>query len=753
MAQRAQAGRAQTGRVGPAAIRRMETRVERMTTRFRILTGVLLVLALFLLLGNFSADTDRIAYSEFVDAVQDGRVAAVTIDGQTVEGTFAGPQEETFSTFLPGTFVGGEGETLSLLQANDVEIVNSPEGDGLLASLLVFAFPLLLFIGLFYFLNRQARGQLGGLSQVGKSSAKLYKPHEPKTRFADVAGYNEVKQEVQEVVAFLREPERFRRAGAEVPKGMLLVGPPGTGKTLLARATAGEAGVPFITVTGSDFMEMFVGVGASRVRDLFKKARENAPCIIFIDELDSIGRKRGAGLGGGHDEREQTLNQLLGEIDGFEGSEGVVIMAATNRPDVLDPALQRPGRFDRQIVVPLPTLEEREAILGVHVKGKPLADDVDVTTLARGTPGMAGADLKNLVNEAALIAVRGGSDEIRMRDLEQARERQTIGRERASLRLDEEEKRAVAYHESGHALAAFLEEEADPVYKVTCLPVGMALGVTTQLPIDERHIYMQSYIRARLRVMLGGRAAELVVLGQPTTGAQNDLVQATRLSRAVVREYGMGALGPVGYGDDRQVFLGEQLTAGNEYSDKTAELIDGEVRRLLTELLDETVERFEELRPGLDAMAELLVDRESITGEEALAAVRGAIGPEQRALLRGRASVTNVAQSVRDSIHETEERVERARHDGERIDGARPDVDRDDRSRERDNRDRLRTPGDGRDGDRDRDGDGRDGRDGYGGDDRDRDEVAAYRDDGRGNGRRDGNGRPWAGTGGARRAR
>jgi len=626
-------------------------------TRSRILTSLFVVLLLFWLFSSLGANANRIRYDEFTAAVQAGEVRSVTIDGQGVDGVRAGG--EPFSTILPGLNVAdSRGALLELLAEHDVQQTYRPEGGGILGLLATLALPLLVFVGFFWFLNRQARGQMGGpLGQIGKSTAKLHKPHEPTTRFADVAGYREVKEEVAEVVSFLREPDRFRKAGAEVPKGMLLVGPPGTGKTLLARATAGEAGVPFITVTGSDFMEMFVGVGASRVRDLFKTARANAPCIIFIDELDSIGRKRGAGLGGGHDEREQTLNQLLGEIDGFEGSEGVVIMAATNRPDVLDPALQRPGRFDRQIVVPLPTLEEREEILGVHVKGKPIGPDVDLRTLARGTPGMAGADLKNLINEAALIAVRGGSDEVRMRDIEQARERHTIGRERASLRLDEEEKRAVAYHEGGHALAAFCEEEADPVYKVTVLPIGMALGVTTQLPIDERHIYLRSWLDARLKVMLGGRAAEMVVLGQPTTGGQHDLVQATKLARAIVREFGMGELGPVGYADNQQVFLGEELGRGHEYSEWTAQLIDQEVKAILSTALDETIVLFTQLRAGLDAMAEQLVERESLTGEEALAAVRGALAPEQRALLRGRASVVDMPKTVVDQVHEAEKRV------------------------------------------------------------------------------------------------
>ncbi len=620
--------------------------------RTRLLTAVVAVVLLVWFVSGLSGSGEQTTYTEFRQAVTEGRVAEVTITGQSVEGEFT--DGEVFATTLPPEGYVGSNGVEPFLRDNDVAITARPDtGGGLAALLLSFAFPLLLFVGFFWWMSRQTRGQMGGLTQIGKSTAKLYKPHEPNTRFADVAGYAEVKEEVQEVVSFLREPDRFRKAGAEVPKGMLLVGPPGTGKTLLARATAGEAGVPFITVTGSDFMEMFVGVGASRVRDLFKTARANAPCIIFIDELDSIGRKRGAGLGGGHDEREQTLNQLLGEIDGFGGSEGVVIMAATNRPDVLDPALQRPGRFDRQIVVPLPTLDEREEILIVHAKGKPIDDDVDLRNLARGTPGMAGADLKNLINEAALIAVRSDSDLIRMRDLEQARERHTIGRERAALRLDEAEKRAVAYHEGGHALAAFLEEEADPVYKVTVLPVGMALGVTTQLPIDERHIYLRTWLDARLKVMLGGRAAELVVLGQPTTGGQHDLVQATKLATAIVKEFGMtDALGPIAFGAEQQIFLGEELSRGHEYSDKTAEIIDAEVRRILGESLDAVVKDFSELRAGLEAMADELVERESLTGQEALDAVRRALPPEQAARLRGKATVTRMPESVKDAIHE-----------------------------------------------------------------------------------------------------
>ena len=614
--------------------------------RTRILWFVLVALGALWLFGGLGGAIgagEQLTWSELRDAIEGGRVEEVTFTGQSVAGLLE--DGTAFRSFLPSELVLGAGGLQELLEEQDVAVTARPDDGGILGLILPFLFPLLLFFGLFYVLNRQARGQMGGLTQIGKSTARLHKPHEPTTRFDDIAGYKEVKEEVREIVEFLRNPQRFRRAGAEVPKGLLLVGPPGTGKTLLARAVAGEAGVPFISVTGSDFMEMFVGVGASRVRDLFKTARANAPSIVFIDELDSIGRKRGAGLGGGHDEREQTLNQLLGEIDGFEASTGVVIMAATNRPDVLDEALRRPGRFDREIVVPLPTLDEREEILRVHARGKPIGPDVDLRTMARGTPGMAGADLKNLVNEAALIAVREGSDDIRMRDLERARERHTIGRERSSVRLDEHEKRAVAYHEGGHALAAFLEAEADPVYKVTVLPVGMALGVTTQLPIDERHIYLRSYIDAKLKVMLGGRAAELVVLGQPTTGGQHDLVQATKLARAIVREFGMSdALGPVGYGTDRPVFLGEELSRGHEYSDKTAEVIDTEVKRILSTALDEVVEDFRSMQPGLDALADALVDRESLSGQEALETIRSALPPEQAARLKGSASTFSVSE-------------------------------------------------------------------------------------------------------------
>jgi cell division protease FtsH len=432
-----------------------------------------------------------------------------------------------------------------------------------------------------------------------------------------VAGYEGVKQEIREVVDFLKYPEKFGEIGARIPKGMLLVGPPGTGKTLIARAVAGEAGVPFLSVSGSDFMEMFVGVGASRVRDLFQTARKLGRAIIFVDEIDSIGRKRGAGLGGGHDEREQTLNQMLSEMDGFEATEGIVMMAATNRPDILDPALLRPGRFDRQVVVPLPELEERHAILIVHCKHKRIADDVDLRVVARGTPGMSGADLSNLVNEAALFAVRGGDQSIHMRHFEMARDRVLMGQRRESMALSDNEKESVAYHEAGHAVCAAVLPHADPVHKVTILPTGMALGVTQQLPAEERHIYRQDYIEDRLVVAMGGRIAEELVFGVVSTGANNDLVTSTELARKMVREWGMSSrIGPMAWGSQGQVFLGEDLMHTRDYSDETARVIDEEVERILRDQEDRCRVTLQANRNGLDLVARALLEHETIDGEE-----------------------------------------------------------------------------------------------------------------------------------------
>jgi cell division protease FtsH len=456
---------------------------------------------------------------------------------------------------------------------------------------------------------------MSGIMSIGRSKARQYSAERPSTTFDDVAGYGGVKQEISEVVDFLKTPARFKEIGAKIPKGVLLVGPPGTGKTLLARAVAGEAGVPFLSVSGSDFMEMFVGVGASRVRDLFQTARKQAPAIIFVDEIDSIGRKRGAGLGGGHDEREQTLNQMLNEMDGFDPAEGVVIIAATNRPDILDPALLRPGRFDRQIVVPLPDLDERLPILQVHCRGKRIGPDVDLALVARGTPGMSGADLANLVNEAALHAVRRGSATIEMDDFESSRDRVLMGQRRESLVLSPDEKERVAYHEGGHAVLAYVLEHADPVHKVTILPTGMALGVTQQLPIEERHIHPRIYIEDSLCVRMGGRVAELLVYGDLSTGAANDLVGNTELARKMVREWGMSdEIGPMAWGSQGQVFLGEDLMHTRDYSEDTSRVIDDEVERILREQEERAVEVLSKHRDGLEAVAKTLLEQETVDG-------------------------------------------------------------------------------------------------------------------------------------------
>ncbi|MFY8238456.1 MAG: ATP-dependent zinc metalloprotease FtsH, partial [Ilumatobacteraceae bacterium] len=451
-------------------------------------------------------------------------------------------------------------------------------------SLLPIILPFAFVIAFFVWMQRRAMGQAGSIMSVGRSKAKQYQADKPSTTFADVAGYDGVKLEIKEVVDFLRMPERFKEIGARVPKGILLVGPPGTGKTLFARAVAGEAGVGFLSVTGSDFMEMFVGVGASRVRDLFQQARKLGKAIIFIDEIDSIGRKRGAGLGGGHDEREQTLNQLLAEMDGFEATEGIVILAATNRPDILDNALLRPGRFDRQIIVPLPEFEERLAILKVHSRDKRMGPDVDLDTMARATPGMSGADLANLVNEAALFAVRRGATQIERIDFENARDRVVLGARRESLVLTPDEKRATAYHEGGHAVLATVLPHSDPLHKVTILPRGMALGVTWTLP-EERHTYSREYFEDLICKAMGGRVAEKIIFGQLNSGAANDLEQATGIARRMVREWGMSdRVGPMAWSGQQQVFLGEDLmTSGREFSDSTAQLLDEEVSRILLE--------------------------------------------------------------------------------------------------------------------------------------------------------------------------
>ena len=570
-----------------------------------------------MLSSNFPPDdSEKIEYSALITQVQDDKVDKVkwnnndgSINGELKDGT----------KFRSNGPLDPPEPVLTQFEDHGVQVeFVSPQGN-FFTAILPLLLPLVLFLGIFWLIQRRAQSQMGGIMSIGRSRAKTYSTERPGTTFADVAGYDGVKQEVTEVVDFLRHPDRFAEIGARVPKGVLLVGPPGTGKTLIARAVAGEAGVPFLSVTGSDFMEMFVGVGASRVRDLFQTARKLGRAIIFVDEIDSIGRKRGAGLGGGHDEREQTLNQMLSEMDGFEATEGIVMMAATNRPDILDSALLRPGRFDRQVVVPLPELDERVAILEVHSKNKRMEADVDLRVVARGTPGMSGADLSNLVNEAALYAVRAGRDKIAKDDFEAARDRVLMGQRRESMALSEKEKEVIAYHEAGHAVTAAVLEHADPVHKVTILPMGMALGLTQQLPVDEKHIYRQDYIEDSLVVRMGGRCAEELVFGVISTGANNDLVGSTELARKMVAEWGMSSrVGPMAWGSQGQVFLGEDLIHTRDYSDETARVIDEEVERILRDQEERCRVKLRENRKGLDLVARALLEYETIDGAEVM---------------------------------------------------------------------------------------------------------------------------------------
>ncbi len=558
-------------------------------------------------------DATKITYTEFLSQVRSDKVREITINNTSnkISGEFKDGTK--FST--TGNVDGLSDADEELLKQKGVDYNYSTPQPNWFTSLIPLLLPFFLIVGFFMFMRRRAMGQAGSIMSIGRSRAKAYQADKPSTTFADVAGYEGVKQEIREVVDFLRMPERFKEIGARVPKGILLVGPPGTGKTLFARAVAGEAGVGFLSVTGSDFMEMFVGVGASRVRDLFQQARKLGKAIIFIDEIDSIGRKRGAGLGGGHDEREQTLNQMLAEMDGFEATDGIVIMAATNRPDILDPALLRPGRFDRQIVVPLPEYEERLAIIKVHSRDKRMGSDVDLETMAKATPGMSGADLANLVNESALFAVRRGSKEIERIDFENARDRVVMGARRESLVLSAEEKRATAYHEGGHAVLAAVLPNSDPLHKVTILPRGMALGVTWTLP-EERHTYSKEFFEDVICKAMGGRVAEMIIFGHLNSGAANDLEQATVIARRMVREWGMSeAVGPMAWHGQQQVFLGEDLmTSGREYSDETAQKIDQEVSRILREQEDRARVLLLKHRKGLDLVAQALLEEETIDG-------------------------------------------------------------------------------------------------------------------------------------------
>ncbi len=578
----------------------------------------LVFLVIFSVFNKQHGRDPEIVFSDFMTSVDSGDVRKVVIQGHNIQGEYK--NGERFRTFAPN-----DPELVKSLRDKKVKIAAKPEEDSpWYMVLLLNWFPMLLLIGVWVFFMRQMQVGGGKAMSFGKSRAKLLTENQHRVTFADVAGVDEAKDDLQEIIAFLKDPKKFTKLGGRIPKGCLLVGPPGTGKTLLARAIAGEAGVPFFSISGSDFVEMFVGVGASRVRDLFVQGKKNAPCIIFIDEIDAVGRHRGAGLGGGHDEREQTLNQLLVEMDGFEANEGVILIAATNRPDVLDPALLRPGRFDRRVVVPRPDVKGREGILQVHTKKVPMGGDVDVGVLARATPGFAGADLENLVNEAALLAARNDKEKVDMGDFELAKDKVMMGAERRSMIISDEEKRNTAYHEAGHALVAKLLPGADPIHKVTIIPRGMALGLTQQLPIDEKHTYGKEYLLNNLVILFGGRVAEELVLEHTTTGAGNDIEKATDLAHRMVCEWGMSEkLGPMTFGKkEEEIFLGRDFTQKVDYSESTAIEIDAEVRRIIQESYHKAKDLLKTNLRLLHKVAESLLEKEVLDGSEIDAIVR-----------------------------------------------------------------------------------------------------------------------------------
>jgi cell division protease FtsH len=570
----------------------------------------LMMVMLFQIFKQPERSSAPIGYSDFLGMVESGNVIQVTIQGDNISGTSSqGP----FKTFAPE-----DPELIKLLRGKGVKITAKPADDSPWFQMLLSWVPMLLLIGVWVFFMRQMQVGGGKALSFGKSRARLVNDSQEKVTFDDVAGIDEAKEELQEIIDFLRDPKKYTRLGGRIPKGVLLLGAPGTGKTLLARAIAGEAGVPFFAISGSDFVEMFVGVGASRVRDLFTQGKKHAPCIIFIDEIDAVGRHRGAGLGGGHDEREQTLNQLLVEMDGFESNEGVILISATNRPDVLDPALLRPGRFDRQVVVPVPDIKGREGILRVHVKKTVLADHVELSTLARGTPGFTGADLENMVNEAALMAARRGKDKVEMVDLEDAKDKVMMGAERKSMIISDNEKRTTAFHEAGHTLVAKLTPNADPIHKVTIIPRGRALGLTQQLPIDEKHTYPKDYLLTNIRILMGGRVAEELVLKTQTTGAGNDIERASDMARKMVCEYGMSEnLGPLTFGKkEEQIFLGREISQHRDYSELTAQKIDDEVRNIVTGAYDMTTTLIKDNLDILHRMAKALLERETLDSKD-----------------------------------------------------------------------------------------------------------------------------------------
>jgi cell division protease FtsH len=568
------------------------------------------VIMLFQVFKQPERGSASLSYSGFLSMVERGNVVQVTIQGENLSGISSqGP----FRTYAPK-----DPELIKLLRSKEVKISAKPEEDSNWVQVFLSWVPMLLLIGVWVFFMRQMQVGGGKALSFGKSKARLMTDSQEKVTFNDVAGIDEAKEELQEIIEFLRDPRKFTRLGGRIPKGVLLVGAPGTGKTLLARAIAGEAGVPFFSISGSDFVEMFVGVGASRVRDLFLQGKKHAPCIIFIDEIDAVGRHRGAGLGGGHDEREQTLNQLLVEMDGFESNEGVILISATNRPDVLDPALLRPGRFDRQVVVPVPDVKGREEILRVHVKKTVLGDNADMQTLARGTPGFTGADLENMVNEAALLAARRGKDRVEMNDFEDAKDKVLMGTERRSMIISDEEKKTTAYHESGHTLVAKLLPNTDPIHKVTIIPRGRSLGLTQQLPLDEKHTYPKDYLLNSLCILMGGRAAEEIVLGMQTTGAGNDIERATTLARKMVCDFGMSdSLGPLTFGKkEEQIFLGREISQHRDYSELTAQKIDEEVRRIVTDAYAKTSNLIKDNLEALHQLAGALLEKETLDGKQ-----------------------------------------------------------------------------------------------------------------------------------------
>jgi cell division protease FtsH len=577
---------------------------------------LVIVLVVVLLFNVFNGLTEKGGfepnYSDFLKNVEAGRVESVTIRGNMVTGRLKeGAEFRTYIVDSP--------DLVKLLRERGVRIsVKPPDQNPWYMSLLITWFPMVLFIGVWIFFMRQMQGGGAKALSFGKARARLISEKHNKITFQDVAGVDEAKEELREIIEFLKDPQKFQKLGGKIPKGVLLVGPPGTGKTLLAKAIAGEANVPFFSISGSDFVEMFVGVGASRVRDLFEQGKKHAPCIIFMDEIDAVGRHRGAGLGGGHDEREQTLNQLLVEMDGFETNEGVILIAATNRPDVLDPALLRPGRFDRQVVVPRPDVKGREEILRVHARRIPLASGVDLKVLARGTPGFSGADLANLVNEAALLAARLGKKHVEMIDFENAKDKVLMGVERRSMIISDEEKKIIAYHEAGHALVAQMLPGADPVHKVTIIPRGRALGLTQQLPTDDKYNYSKEYLLNRITILLGGRAAEEMVLNQQTTGAGDDLEKATEMARKMVCEWGMSEkLGPLTFGKrEEHIFLGREFARQQDYSEETAVLIDAEVKQIVIDCAGRARQILEEKIAKLHRLAQALLEHESLDGEE-----------------------------------------------------------------------------------------------------------------------------------------